>query len=138
MTEALLEPIVGEAPVIPVLGESQEVPKKATQLPQPMGYQILCAIPEVDEAYEGGILKSDRERHIEEVSTVVMFVLKMGDLCYKDESRFPTGAWCKEGDFILAKAYSGTRIKIHGREFRLINDDTVLATVEDPRGIEKA
>jgi co-chaperonin GroES (HSP10) len=62
----------------------------------------------------------------------------MGDLCYKDENKFPTGAWCQEGDWVLFRAYSGSRIKIHGREFRLINDDTVEAVVDDPRGIYRA
>ena len=68
----------------------------------------------------------------------MLFVLKQGDLCYKDENKFPTGAWCKEGDFVLVRAYAGTRFKIHGREFRMINDDTVLGVVQDPRGYERA
>jgi len=68
----------------------------------------------------------------------VGFVLKMGPDCYKNESRFPTGPYCQEGDFIIMRSYSGTRMNIHGKEFRLINDDTVEAVVDDPRGIEKA
>ena len=75
---------------------------------------------------------------IEEHSTVVLFVVKVGDLAYKDESRFPTGPWCKEGDFVLTRAYAGTRFKIHGREFRIINDDTVEGVVQDPRGYTRA
>ena len=111
---------------------------KAKQLPEPKGYRMLCAIPEVEETFESGLLKADDTRRIEEHSTVVLFVVKMGDLCYKDESRFPTGAWCKEGDFVITRAYAGTRITIHGREFRIINDDTVEAVVQDPRGIKRA
>ena len=111
---------------------------KAKQLPEPKGYRMLCAIPEVEETFESGLLKADDTRRIEEHSTVVLFVVKMGDLCYKDESRFPTGPWCQEGDFILTRAYAGTRITIHGREFRIINDDTVEAVVQDPRGIKRA
>lgn len=112
--------------------------EKAAQLPEPKGYRILCAVPEAGEAYESGILKDSSTKRIEENSTVVLFVLKMGDLCYKDVDKFPTGPWCKEGDFVLTRAYAGTRIKIHGREFRIINDDTVEAVVEDPRGISRA
>lgn len=110
----------------------------ATQLPEPKGWKILCAVPEVEEKYESGILKADSSVRIEEHSTVVLFVVKLGDMAYKDAEKFPTGAWCKEGDFVLTRAYSGTRIKIHGREFRLINDDAVEGTVDDPRGISRA
>lgn len=118
------------------IGKTQE--QKARQLPEPKGYRILCAIPEVEETYESGLVKADQTKHIEEHSTVVLFVLKMGDLCYKDADKFPTGPWCKEGDFVLTRAYAGTRIKIHGREFRILNDDSVEAVVEDPRGITRA
>ncbi len=118
------------------LGKDKE--QKAKQLPEPKGYRILCAIPEVEETFDSGLIKADQTRHIEEHSTVVLFVLKMGDLCYQDKDKFPTGPWCKEGDFVLTRAYAGTRIKIHGREFRIINDDTVEAVVEDPRGISRA
>ena len=116
--------------------EKQE--PKITQLPEVKGYRILCVVPQADEKYENGIIKADKVRNIEEHSTLVLFVLKLGDLAYKDEVRFPTGPWCKEGDFVITRAYSGTRIKIHGREFRIINDDTVEAVVDDPRGYERA
>lgn len=111
--------------------------EKATQLPEPTGYRILCAIPEVEKEYESGILKSDSTMHYEEVLSTVFFVVKMGPDCYKDATRFPTGPWCKVGDFILARPNSGTRLKIHGREFRIINDDSVEGIVEDPRGISR-
>ena len=62
----------------------------------------------------------------------------MGPDCYKDYAKFPTGPWCSEGDWVVMRAYSGTRINIHGKEFRLINDDTVEAVVNDPRGIQRA
>ena len=93
---------------------------------------------EADEAYESGIIKSDAVKQIQEHSTVVLFVMQLGDLAYQDEARFPSGAWCKEGDFVITRAYAGTRIKIHGKEFRIINDDTVEAVVDDPRGYERA
>lgn len=111
---------------------------KALQLPEPKGYRILCAVPDASDTYESGIAKASDTKRIEENGTVVLFVLKMGDLCYKEEVKFPTGAWCKEGDFVLTRAYAGTRFKIHGREFRIINDDTVEGVVQDPRGYTRA
>jgi co-chaperonin GroES (HSP10) len=112
--------------------------EKAMQLPEPKGYRILCAVPEADDTYDSGIIKSGDAKRVEENSTVVLFVLKMGDLCYKDETRFPTGPWCQEGDFVLTRAYAGTRFKIHGREFRILNDDSVEGIVQDPRGYSRA
>ncbi len=111
--------------------------KQATQLPEPTGYRILIAIPDKEEKTEGGILKAQETLHYEEVSSIVGFVMKMGPDCYKDETRFPTGPWCQVGDFVLFRSFSGTRIKIHGKELRMINDDNVEAVVDDPRGIEK-
>jgi co-chaperonin GroES (HSP10) len=117
---------------------TQEAAKKASQLPAPKGYRILCAVPNVEEEFEGGIIKSDDTKRVEEQTTVVLFVIKLGDLAYADKDRFPTGPWCKEGDFVLTRPYTGTRVVIHGREFRIINDDNVEAVVDDPRGIRRA
>jgi co-chaperonin GroES (HSP10) len=111
--------------------------EKAKQLPEPSGYHILIGIPESEEKTDGGILKARQTIEIEETATIVGFVLKLGPDCYQDKKRFPSGPWCKEGNFIIMRAYSGTRISIHGKEFRLINDDTVEAVVEDPRGISR-
>jgi len=118
--------------------KTQAEAAKAKLLPKPKGYHILCAVPHVEEEYESGLIKAEDTKKVEEQTTVVLFVVKMGDLCYKDESRFPTGPWCKEGDFVLTRPYAGTRVVIHGREFRIINDDNVEAVVEDPRGIRRA
>lgn len=117
-----------------------EVPfeQRAKQLPNPSGYRILCAIPDVEDQTAGGIFKADITKQYEELTTPVLFVLKIGPDAYKDEKRFPSGPWCKEGDFILTRPHAGSRVKIHGREFRLINDDSVEAVVEDPRGISRA
>jgi co-chaperonin GroES (HSP10) len=111
--------------------------EKATQLPKPSGYRILCAIPEVEKEYDSGIIKADTTIHHEEVLTTVLFVVEMGPDCYQDKTRFPNGPWCKQGDFILVRPNSGSRLVIHGREFRIINDDTVEAVVDDPRGIKR-
>jgi len=112
--------------------------RSATQLPTPQGYKILIALPDREEKTEGGIYKPDSLTDLEEIATVYGFVIAMGPDCYKDEKKFPTGPWCKDGDFVVFRAYQGTRIKIHGKEFRLINDDTVEAVVEDPRGYTRA
>jgi len=121
---------------VTVLPETAE--QKAKQLPDPSGYRILCGIPEVDGKFESGLAKSNETMRYEEALTTVLFVIKMGPDCYKDESRFPSGAWCNEGDFVLVRPHAGTRVKIHGREFRIINDDSVEGVVEDPRGISRA
>ena len=80
--------------------KTQEEAQKAKLLPDPKGFRMLCAIPHVEEEYEGGLIKAEDTRKTEELTTVVLFVVKMGDLCYKDTDRFPTGPWCKEGDFV--------------------------------------
>jgi co-chaperonin GroES (HSP10) len=118
--------------------KTQEEAAKAKLLPDPKGYRMQCAVPHEEEEFEGGLLKAEDTKRVEEQTTVVLFVVKMGDLCYADKDRFPTGPWCKQGDFVLTRPYSGTRVVIHGREFRIINDDTVEAVVDDPRGIRRA
>jgi len=120
-----------------VLNKSNE--EKAKQLPDPKTFHLLCVVPEAMEQYADSVLvKSSQAMYYEEVLTPVLFVVKLGPDCYKDASRFPSGPSCKEGDFIIVRPNSGTRLKIHGREFRILNDDSVEAVVEDPRGITRA
>jgi len=109
--------------------------EKATQLPKPKGYRILVTLPDIDEEFESGIIKPSQVVYHEQLLSNVLFVVELGDMAYSDTVRFPTGPWCKKGDFIMCRANTGTRFKIHGREFRLINDDSIEAVVEDPRGI---
>jgi co-chaperonin GroES (HSP10) len=111
--------------------------EKGKQLPVPSGYRILCAIPEAEKEFDGGIVKSDITLQNEETLTTVLYVVKLGADCYKDQTRFPSGPWCKEGDFVLIRPHAGSRLVIHGREFRMINDDSVEGTVDDPRGIKR-
>jgi co-chaperonin GroES (HSP10) len=118
-----------------LMDKSQD--EKARQLPQPSGYRILCAIPEQEKEYDSGLIKADETMRYEEVLTTVLFVVDMGPDCFKDDKRFPTGPWCKKGDFVLVRPNAGTRLVIHGREFRIINDDSVEAVVQDPRGIKR-
>jgi len=116
---------------------NKEAEDRARQLPEPKGYRILCAIPEAEEAFDSGIIKSDETRRHDELLSTVLFVVDMGEDCYADKTRFPTGPWCKKGDFVLVRPNAGTRIVIHDREFRIINDDSVEAVVQDPRGIKR-
>ena len=119
--------------------EKQDAMEKARQLPDPVGWKILCAVPKMEDTFEGSaILMSDGMRKEEEIATTVLFVAKLGPDCYTDKTKYPNGPWCQEGDFVLVRTYSGTRFKIHGREFRVIYEDQVEATVQDPRGILRA
>ena len=111
--------------------------EKARQLPKPSGYRILCAIPEAEKEYEGGLIKADETMRNEELLTTVLFVVELGPDCYKDEKRFPSGPYCKQGDFVLVRPNAGTRLLIHDREFRIIYDDCVEGVVQDPRGIKR-
>jgi co-chaperonin GroES (HSP10) len=118
-----------------VLSASAE--KKATQIPDPATYHLLCMLPEAKEEYEGGLIKASQTMQYEELLSPVLFVAKMGPDAFKDEKRFPSGPSCKVGDFIIVRPNTGTRMKIHGTEWRLINDDSVEAVVLDPRGIQR-
>jgi co-chaperonin GroES (HSP10) len=114
--------------------------EKGKLLPKPSGYRILCAIPEAEKEFEDssiGLIKADETMRNEETLTTVLFVVDMGPDCYKDPVKFPSGPWCKVGDFVLVRPHSGSRLVIHGREFRVIYDDNVEGTVDDPRGIKR-
>ena len=134
MSEILIS--TGEETIPTTLPETAE--EKARQLPEPATYHLLCVLPEIDKEYESGIVKAGQTIHYEEVLSPVLFVMKMGPDAYADKTRFPSGPSCKVGDFVLVRPNTGTRIKIHGREFRIINDDSVEAVVQDPRGISRS
>lgn len=137
----MAEILIGSNPdnpqIVGAVNMSASAEEKARQLPKPSGYRILCAIPEAEKEYESGLLKADQTLHYEEVLTTVLFVVDLGPDCYMDKEKFPTGPWCKKGDFILVRPNSGSRLLIHGRELRIINDDNVEAVVDDPRGIKR-
>ena len=123
----------GPVSTLPVTAE-----EKARQIPDPATYHLLCVLPDIDDEYESGLVKASQTMHYEEVLSPVLFVVKVGPDAYRDEKRFPSGPSCKVGDFILVRPNTGTRIKIHGKEFRIINDDSVEGVVQDPRGITRA
>lgn len=108
------------------------------RLPEPKGYRILIAAAKVEDRTKGGVIIPDERRDAEETASMIGYVLRVGSEAYADQQRFPSGPWCKEGDYIIFRSYSGTRFKVDGKEFRLINDDTVEAVVEDPRGYSRA
>ena len=143
MSELVLEPGQFALPetIQPVSAPAEDASndEKATVLPEPTGWKLLCAVPDVVETFENSsIVKAGQFMRQEEHATTVLFVLKVGPDAYKDTTKFPAGAWCKAGDFVLVRTYSGTRFKIFGKEFRLINDDQVDAVVQDPRGLTRA
>lgn len=116
---------------------NKPVEDKAKQIPNPKTFHLLCMLPEAKEEYEGGLLKASQTMQYEELLSPVLFVAKMGPDAFKDEKRFPSGPSCQVGDFVIVRPNSGTRMKIHGTEWRIINDDSVEAVVEDPRGIQR-
>lgn len=120
---------------------NKDAEQKAKQLPDPSGFMLLCVVPEAMEEFADsdiGLVKSSKSMEYEELLSPVLFVVKLGPEAYQDKTRFPSGPRCKVGDFVIVRPNSGTRLKIHGREFRIINDETVEGVVEDPRGISRA
>ena len=108
------------------------------QQPKPVGYRVLIALPQVEETFEGGIIKAEKTLHEEKILTVVGLVLDMGDQAYADKDRFPNGPWCKVGDYVMFRANTGTRFRFNGVEYRIMNDDSIEAVVADPRGVTRA
>jgi co-chaperonin GroES (HSP10) len=135
MTELLIGQTLEAGGPVSVLPATAE--EKARQVPDPVTYHLLCALPEIEEKYESGLLKANQTQQYEELLSPVLFVMKMGPDAFKDEKRFPSGPSCGVGDFVLVRPNSGTRIKIHGQEMRIINDESVEAVVQDPRGISR-
>ena len=137
MSEILIGSNPDNPQVVGMYRSEATAEEKATQLPRPSGWKILCAIPEAEKAYDSGIAKADETLRIEEALTTVLFVVELGPDCYTDKTRYPSGPWCKKGDFILVRPNAGSRLVIHGREFRMINEDSVEGVVDDPRGIRR-
>jgi len=123
---------------------SKDLEKELTEeeldnlLPTPVGYRVLIAMPEVEDTYgESGIIKSSKEVQLDTVMSTIGLVLDMGKQAYSDKERFPTGPWCKQGDYVMFRMNTGTRFKVSGVEYRLMNDDSIEAVVTDPRGVTR-
>ena len=109
------------------------------QLPKPVGYRVLVALPQQKDTYEGSnILKTDTTKRHDHIMSIMGLVMDMGDQAYADKERFPTGAWCKQGDYVRFRANTGTRFTVNGLEYRLMNDDSIEAVIADPTGIKRA
>ena len=109
------------------------------QLPRPVGYRVLVALPQQKDTYEGSnILKTDTAKRHDHIMSIMGLVMDMGDQAYADKERFPTGAWCKQGDYVMFRANTGTRFTVNGLEYRLMNDDSIEAVIADPTGIKRA
>jgi co-chaperonin GroES (HSP10) len=144
MSDLILPPGLVLPPQIRPLENPEEhipIEERGKSLPEPTGWRILCMVPDVSDKLEGtdlDLIKATASLRQEEHATTVLFVVKMGPQAYQDKDKFGETPWCKQGDFVLVRAYSGTRFKVYGKEFRMINDDQVEGIVEDPRGVSRA
>tara|TARA_R100001079_G_C4407954_1_gene134301 strand:+ start:62 stop:439 length:378 start_codon:yes stop_codon:yes gene_type:complete len=108
-------------------------------LPLPVGYRVLIALPQVKETFDDtDLVKSSQTLHEEHVMSIIGLVVDIGSQAYADKDRFPTGAWCKVGDYVMFRANSGTRFRVADTEYRLMNDDSIEAVVKNPYGISRA
>ena len=117
--------------------DPEKLSKKAIdKMPQPTGWRILILPFQGKKLSTGGIIIPEEVREKEAVGTVCGYVLKVGPLAYQDYNRFGTsGAWCKEKDWVIFGRYAGSRFKIEGGEVRILNDDEILARINNPEDI---
>ena len=117
--------------------EAKNEPEKTNleKLPNPTGWRILVMPFAVKEKTEGGIIIAQETLDRARIATQVGYVLKMGGLCYQDKDRYPTGPWCKEKDWVVFARYAGSRMQIEGGEIRMLNDDEILGTIDDPEDL---
>lgn len=107
----------------------------AKSLPRPTGYRILILPFTLPEVTKGGIHIAKATLDKERLATVVGYVVAMGPDAYGDLNKFPEGAWCNEGDWVIFGRYAGARFQIEGGDMRLLNDDEILACIDDPEAI---
>jgi chaperonin GroES len=107
------------------------------KLPVVSGYKILIAVPEIQEKTAGGVILPAARKDAEQVATILGYVVRVGADAYADKGRYPGGPWCKIGDWVVFRSYSGTRFKYAGQEYRIVNDDTIDGVVPDPEGYER-
>jgi co-chaperonin GroES (HSP10) len=105
------------------------------RMPTPTGWRILILPYRGSKQTKGGVLLADETIERNTLATVVGYVLKVGPEAYADAVKFPTGPWCKKGDWVMIGRYAGTRFRIEGGEVRIINDDEVIATISDPADV---
>lgn len=105
------------------------------RIPNPTGWRIAILPYRGAEKSKGGIVLAEETQKRTQLATTCGYVLKMGDLAFSDESKFPNGPWCKEGDWIIFGRYAGSRISIDGGEIRILNDDEIIGVLNDPSDI---
>lgn len=117
--------------------KAKEAPTKTNleKLPNPTGWRILVMPFQVKEKSEGGIIIAQETLDRARAAVQVGYVLKMGPLCYEDKDKYPTGPWCAEKDWVIFARYAGSRMEIDGGEIRMLNDDEVLGTIDDPKDL---
>ena len=115
--------------------EKKEITNVKEKLPQPTGWRILVLPFKMKEKTEGGLYLGQETVERQQVASQCGNVLAMGSECYQDKKRYPSGPWCKVGDWVVFARYAGSRIEIQGGEVRLLNEDEVLATIQDPKSI---
>ena len=119
----------------PMKKQKEESKTSLEKLPTPTGWRLLVMPFKVKEETKGGIIIAQETLDRARVATQVGYVLKMGDLCYQDKEKFSTGPWCKEKDWVIFARYAGSRMEIDGGEIRMLNDDEVLGTIDNPEDI---
>lgn len=143
MEKVLYPPVVPETtiaePVVSAPAKVEEVTPEMIDaaLPRPAGFKLLVTLPEVEDKLGGFLIKAEETKHVEQMTSVVALVVDVGPEAYGDTSRFPSGPWCKQGDYVLIGPYRGQRFTVYGREYRIINDDCVEGVVADPRGYRR-
>ncbi len=115
--------------------EPKEITSESSKLPQPTGWRLLVLPFKMNEKTKGGVIMNESTLERQQVASQCGNVLAMGSECYKDKERYPTGPWCKIGDWVVFARYAGSRINIEGGEVRLLNEDEILATVKDPEDL---
>ena len=112
----------------------KEVTTESTKLPKPTGWRLLVLPFQMSEKTKGGLLLGQDTLERQQVASQCGLVVALGEQCY-DKERYPEGPWCKKGDWVVFARYAGSRIQIDGGEVRLLNDDEILATIENPEDI---
>ena len=115
--------------------EQKEITNEKAKLPQPTGWRLIVLPFKMDEKTKGGIIMNETTLEKQQVASQCGNVLAMGPQCYSDKERYPEGPWCKVGDWVIFARYAGSRIQIEGGEIRLLNEDEILATIENPKDI---
>jgi len=137
-TEALLNAYKSRDEVETTVLDAKNIEKDKNlldRLPSPTGYRILVLPYAGPKKTKGGLYLADTTQETIQMTTVCAYVLKMGDLCYKDKEKFPEGPWCNKGDWVIFGRYAGSRFKIEGGEVRILNDDEIIAKINNPEDI---